>query len=87
MKTNKMKSLGHMRRNAIMPDPTSLGMEIVPAKTGTKIVHYEGVEQQTDRVSARTEKVEINSEDDDAYSHDIGDGESIEIGDPMQVPQ
>ena len=36
---------------------------IVQAETGTKIVHYEGVEQQTEQGSARSEKVEMISED------------------------
>ena len=43
--------------------PDSMGVEIVKAETGTKIVHYEGVEQQTEQGSARSEKVEMISED------------------------
>ena len=54
------------RRNAILP--AAPGMDIVPPSSGTQIVNYEGLDQQTDRVSARTNKI---SEEFDGESHDI----------------
>lgn len=67
------------RRNAVLPD--TVGMDIVPAQTETRIINYEGVGQLTDRVSARTE----NMDDLEDNTENLVSVRS-EIGDPMQMP-